>query len=66
MADQPCFHMCCNCCTQVRSTAAVTQLQAGTADNVLPQTATVGINFRMLPGQTADTAVQITKGWLGR
>lgn len=56
----------CVCSTQVRTTAAVTVLQAGTAENVLPQTATVGINFRLLPGHTVNTVLQLVKGWLGR
>lgn len=51
---------------QVRTTGVVTRVHAGTAPNVLPQTATVSINFRLLPGHTADTAVQLVKGWLGR
>jgi carboxypeptidase PM20D1 len=51
---------------QVRTTAAVTVLQAGTAANVLPQTATVGLNFRLLPGHSVETVEQLVKGWLGR
>lgn len=43
---------------QVRTTAAPTIIQAGVADNVLPQTGTININFRLLPGDTADTVVQ--------
>lgn len=44
----------------------MTKLEAGTAANVLPQSATVGVNFRLLPGQTVDTVLQRVKGWLGR
>lgn len=32
----------------------------------MPQTATVGLNFRLLPGDTTDTAVELVQGWLGR
>jgi acetylornithine deacetylase/succinyl-diaminopimelate desuccinylase-like protein len=34
----------------VRTTAAVTLLRGGTAQNVLPQSGNVTINFRHLPG----------------
>lgn len=55
-----------NTVAQVRTTCAVTRLQAGTAENVLPQTATVGLNCRLLPGHTPETAVGLVKGWLGK
>jgi acetylornithine deacetylase/succinyl-diaminopimelate desuccinylase-like protein len=51
---------------QVRTTAAVTRACAGVADNVLPQSGSVTINFRLLPGDTPETALQLTRGWLGR
>jgi acetylornithine deacetylase/succinyl-diaminopimelate desuccinylase-like protein len=51
---------------QVRTTAAVTRASAGVADNVLPQSGCVTINFRLLPGDTPDTALQLTHSWLGR
>eukprot|EP00879_Flechtneria_rotunda_P030781 GHRR01033460.1.p1 GENE.GHRR01033460.1~~GHRR01033460.1.p1 ORF type:complete len:240 (+),score=87.11 GHRR01033460.1:328-1047(+) len=50
----------------VRSTAAVTKVTAGIADNVLPQTGMINVNFRLLPGDTPDTAVEYAKSWLGR
>uniref|UniRef100_A0A383W7F7 Peptidase M20 dimerisation domain-containing protein n=1 Tax=Tetradesmus obliquus TaxID=3088 RepID=A0A383W7F7_TETOB len=50
----------------VRTTAAITNISVSNiADNVLPQTATVNINFRLLPGDTVDDALQLTKQWLG-
>jgi acetylornithine deacetylase/succinyl-diaminopimelate desuccinylase-like protein len=51
---------------QVRTTAAVTRAAAGVADNVLPQSGSVTINFRLLPGDTPETALQLTRSWLGR
>jgi hypothetical protein len=54
------------CLPQVRSTAAVTRASAGVADNVLPQSGSVTINFRLLPGDTPETALQLTRTWLGR
>uniref|UniRef100_A0A383VVP7 Uncharacterized protein n=1 Tax=Tetradesmus obliquus TaxID=3088 RepID=A0A383VVP7_TETOB len=45
---------------------AVTLAAAGVADNVLPQSGSVTINFRLLPGDTPQTALQLTRGWLGR
>jgi carboxypeptidase PM20D1 len=41
----------------VRTTTAVTILQAGTKDNVVPQTASATVNLRLLPGETVDTAL---------
>ncbi|KAG2439389.1 hypothetical protein HXX76_004746 [Chlamydomonas incerta] len=38
----------------VRNTAAVTGLTSGFAENVLPPSATVRVNFRLLPGATAQ------------
>lgn len=49
----------------VRDTAAVTTIQAGVADNVLPQSGHVAINFRLLPGSTQDDALRLTAAWLG-
>ncbi len=37
---------------QARTTAAITRIQSGVADNVLPPTATINVNFRLLPGDT--------------
>ena len=36
----------------VRTTTALTQIQAGIKDNVLPSAATAVVNFRLLPGDT--------------
>ena len=36
--------------TQVRTTAAVTGISSGIADNVLPPSGTINVNFRLLPG----------------
>ncbi|KAK9806375.1 hypothetical protein WJX72_012122 [[Myrmecia] bisecta] len=41
----------------VRTTAAPTRLQAGVADNVLPQAGVVSYNFRLLPGDPPEAAV---------
>lgn len=41
----------------VRTTIAVTILQAGTKENVVPQTAEATVNLRLLPGDTVDTAL---------
>lgn len=40
-------------------------LQAGVAGNVLPQTAQLSINFRLLPGSTAQDALAYVRKWLG-
>lgn len=42
----------------VRTTTAVTILQAGTKDNVLPTYARAVVNFRILPGDTVATVLQ--------
>ncbi len=41
----------------VRTTTATTILQAGTKENVVPQTAQATVNLRLLPGETVDTAL---------
>jgi carboxypeptidase PM20D1 len=43
----------------------VTLVAAGVADNVLPQTAEVSLNFRLLPGAPPNTTLQYVRGWLG-
>ncbi len=40
-----------NTAAVVRTTVGVTRMNAGTADNVLPDTGAVLFNFRLLPGQ---------------
>ena len=42
----------------VRTTTALTIVNAGNADNVLPGRATATVNFRVLPGETSDTVVE--------
>src|SRR5688572_11168668 len=42
----------------VRTTTAVTILQAGTKDNVLPSHARAVVNFRILPGDSVDGVVE--------
>jgi carboxypeptidase PM20D1 len=42
----------------VRTTAAVTMLQAGTKDNVLPSQARAVVNFRILPGDSVATVME--------
>lgn len=41
----------------VRTTTAPTMLAAGVKENVLPQTATAIVNFRLLPGQSRDSVI---------
>jgi carboxypeptidase PM20D1 len=40
-------------------------MRAGVAENVLPQTATVSINFRLLPSSSPADALRYVKQWLG-
>lgn len=42
----------------VRTTVAVTRLQAGSADNVLPDEATATLNCRIAPGDTVESVVE--------
>jgi carboxypeptidase PM20D1 len=42
----------------VRTTTALTIVNAGNADNVLPGRANATVNFRVLPGETSDTVVE--------
>jgi len=46
----------------VRTTTAVTVVQGGTRDNVLPKAATALVNFRILPGETAAKVMQSIRG----
>lgn len=43
---------------QLRTTAVATRIEAGHANNALPQTAVATINCRILPGETAETVRQ--------
>ena len=42
----------------VRTTTAPTMLAAGVKENVLPQTASAIVNFRVLPGQSSQQVIQ--------
>ncbi|MEH6358569.1 MAG: M20 family peptidase [Pseudomonadales bacterium] len=42
----------------VRTTTAPTMLTAGVKENVLPQTASAIVNFRILPGQSSQQVIQ--------
>jgi carboxypeptidase PM20D1 len=42
----------------IRTTTAVTMIEGGVKDNVLPTEATAVVNFRILPGDTIDSVVQ--------
>ncbi len=41
----------------IRTTTAITVFNAGNAENVLPGRATATVNFRLLPGETEDSAI---------
>jgi carboxypeptidase PM20D1 len=45
----------------IRTTTAVTQAQGSPAANVLPQTASIVVNFRMMPGTTTDDVMRHIK-----
>ena len=45
----------------LRTTTAVTMIQGGTKDNVLPQEATATVNMRIMPGESIESAVSRTK-----
>jgi len=46
----------------LRTTTALTIMNAGNADNVLPGRATAAVNFRLLPGDSSDTVAEhVTK-----
>lgn len=45
----------------VRTTTAVTIINGGTKDNVLPSTATATVNFRLLPGTTIQDVIDHVK-----
>lgn len=44
-----------------RTTCAVTQLRGSDASNVLPVTVTAGLNLRLLPGESQESAVNYLK-----
>jgi carboxypeptidase PM20D1 len=41
----------------LRTTTAVTMMNGGVKDNVLPTEATATVNFRIMPGETADSVI---------
>jgi carboxypeptidase PM20D1 len=41
----------------IRTTTAVTMVRGGVKENVLPQSATATVNFRLLPGDTVDGVI---------
>lgn len=49
----------------MRHAAAVTMLRSGVAANVLPQTADVFINFRLLPSTPIAKTLEYVQQWLG-
>jgi carboxypeptidase PM20D1 len=49
----------------VRTTTAPTILDAGVKENVLPQSASATINFRLLPGETRESAIETVKRAIG-
>ncbi|KAK9864322.1 hypothetical protein WJX84_003446, partial [Apatococcus fuscideae] len=50
----------------VRTTVAPTVLQAGSADNVMPQEGSIIFNFRPMPDETANYTKEFLEGHLGR
>ena len=42
----------------IRTTQAVTMVNSGSKDNVLPAQATAVLNFRLLPGDSADSVIE--------
>jgi len=49
----------------VRTTTAPTIIEAGSADNVIPQRARAVVNFRILPGDTVDSVVEHAQAVIG-
>jgi carboxypeptidase PM20D1 len=45
----------------VRTTTAPTIFNSGVKDNVIPQTASAIVNFRIIPGETIDTVIERVK-----
>lgn len=55
-----------NTAAVVRMTVGVTRMNAGTADNVLPDTGAVLFNFRLLPGHSLDYPLQYLQKHLSK
>lgn len=49
----------------VRTTIAATRQSGGTADNVLPATATATLNLRLIPGETVGSAIARVRRRIG-
>jgi len=49
----------------IRTTTAVTMVRGGVKENVLPQSATATVNFRLLPGDSVDEVVAYVREVLG-
>ncbi len=49
----------------IRTTTAVTMVRGGVKENVLPQSATATVNFRLLPGDTVESVVARVREILG-
>lgn len=58
-------HTLAHCCLSFLSAASVTLVQAGVADNVLPPTAQLSINFRLLPWTPVSDTLRHVQRWLG-
>ena len=50
---------------QARTSVAVTGISAGIADNVLPPSGTLNVNFRLLPGDTEASLYDYLKHIIG-
>jgi carboxypeptidase PM20D1 len=48
-----------------RTTTAVTMVEGGVKENVLPETATATVNFRLLPGDTGEDVVAHVRDAIG-
>jgi carboxypeptidase PM20D1 len=49
----------------IRTTTAVTMVRGGVKENVLPQSATATVNFRLLPGDTAASVIEGVRETIG-
>ena len=49
----------------IHTTTAPTMFNAGTKENVLPQSATAVVNFRIIPGETVESALARIKSVIG-
>jgi carboxypeptidase PM20D1 len=49
----------------IRTTTAVTMVRGGVKENVLPQSATVTVNFRLLPGDSVKSVIERVREIIG-